>query len=472
MPAIDPSGFMLSGRIITASGGTFELWMDGASSNGGSIFHNREVAFRDLTILQSVEIELDEGFNGKLNIAIGAPYDLGLELLRSDLFMVGNRIEVQIGYPRIGLMTPWFGATNAKPSIAISPDAGLTATLNGEGGAFAATRSAEGGDFGNGSYLDVIQHIAARTYNDWDVDAPDQSGEDDPLYANRTLISQGQRSEWAFIHQLCRQAECDLYVRPSDNGRTVLVIRRRRDTMGAEPEVLLVCREQVDFINRFPIISFETDSPLVWLPRGFNGVRTNDIDRDTGDESPASATQESRARDGITRTGDGNVVSGGQQIDDSTVALQPDDDGVFVPTSSGDPSRTQTEVVNQETDEAAEAGTFVASVTTIGMPNLYPESVVRIEGIGMFSGNYIVSGITHSVGESFETTLSLRANAPIGDTTVSSLLLRPWSDSDVSVNTQSPQEVQESTGSSAMTVEPEVEEDWQTRNNRRIWGNQ
>lgn len=453
---------MMSGRIITPRGGTFDLWMDGATQlvtsaqYRQSIFHNRDVQFRDLPVIQSVEIEINSGFNGKFSISIAAPYDLGLELLDSELFSIGNRVEVQVGYPRIGLMTPWFGGTQAKPSISLNADNGLTATLNVEGGAFASTRNAGSVAYSDMSYLDIISEIARQEYNNWEIDAPGQRGENDPLHMTRSSVSQGGRSDWGFIHHLVRQAECDMYPRPLEDGSMQLVIRRRQDVLGSQPQLMLVCRSQVDFINRFPLLSFETDSPLVWLPRGFSGARTSDIDRDSGETRSQSATQQTRARAGVTRTGDGDVVPGSQQIDGQTASLQADDEGRFVPSSSGDPSRTQEQVVNQEVDEAAAAGTFVADVTTIGMPTIYPETVVRVIGVGMFSGNYVVAGVTHSVSDGqFQTSMTLRANAPIGSATAESVLVRSWSEFGVDVNTQDPTDIPESMSGGRTRVDPQ-----------------
>jgi hypothetical protein len=46
--------------------------------------------------------------------------------------------------------------------------------------------------------------------------------------------------------------------------------------------------------------------------------------------------------------------------------------------------------------EARQQGGLNASITSIGIPDLFPGENVRLEGIGIFSGNYVVESIAHS----------------------------------------------------------------------------
>ena len=142
MSVIDPSGFQMNVRVRVSEEQIFNLWIGGAEGRSpagaqtGASFFSGPGVFDDLPIVTSVEMEMGLGLNGKVSVGISATSDLGLALLESRLFIIGNVVEVQLGYPKIGLFTPWFGGIQAKPSIQWDPNEGLTATMNVEGAGF------------------------------------------------------------------------------------------------------------------------------------------------------------------------------------------------------------------------------------------------------------------------------------------------------------------------------------------------
>ena len=200
---LDPSGFQMIVRVRDDAGAEFLLWTNASSGGSGLTDGARaslggapmasagQLAGVDLPIVESVEIELNLGLNGKLTVNVAAPYDLGLRLLDSSLFKIGNVIEAQIGYPRSGRFTSWFSAMAAKPALRISGEDGLVATFNGEGGAFASLRSASSRSYEAQSYRQIIQFIADRHH--WTTQFP-TTITNNPLNKKRETMNQNKYS--------------------------------------------------------------------------------------------------------------------------------------------------------------------------------------------------------------------------------------------------------------------------------------
>jgi len=56
------------------------------------------------------------------------------------------------------------------------------------------------------------------------------------------------------------------------------------------------------------------------------------------------------------------------------------------------------------------------TITSYGIPDLFPNRTVRVENVGVFSGNYGIDGITHSASESgWNMSIKLIANALFED---------------------------------------------------------
>lgn len=401
MPSpIDPSGFQIS-VVVRTSQGAFPLWMNGAISGESTIYYNtraEEVEYRDLPIVESVQVDIGMGLIGKVSVELAAPYDLGLELLNSAIFAIGSVIDVQIGYPRIGKFLPWFSTMASKPSISINPNDGLTASLNGEGGAFAANRGGASEDF-SGSYASIIKRIADQESNKWNLDIRGSGRDDDPLFVSRGSVSQGNRTDWAFVQYLCRMANYDAFIIPDETvrGRNVLRVQQRRAAMGGQPRYTFISRGRCDFINSFPMLSFDSSAEGVWLPpRDLHSVDINIRDRET----PAETVVRPETTDVPVLPGRETPGAGAGELEGTVVATEPvprDARGagrrVVHPAHS--PERPS-EVLIAMATEAMQQGGLNASFTTIGIPDLFPGENVRLEGIGVFSGNYVIESVAHS----------------------------------------------------------------------------
>lgn len=430
---IDPSGFHVAAQLVT-SRGVFPLRVGGAQQNGQSFFTGDSGEdLLDLPVVERANIDLNFGMNGSVSVDIYAPFEMARPIINSELFRIGNLLQVQIGYPHAGIFMPWFSGMTTKPSFRIDPTQGLTATITAEGAAFVSSRNSSNRSFGGRSYADIINEIAAFPYNNWNVELPAEGGDDDPLFRDRGQVSQANRGDWPFIYHLCRLAACEavlVYTEDRETQPTLRVIRRS-DMFSGEPIYTFVMWGQVDFINRFPLFNFETSGEGVWLPRGNAPIRYADWNPDTGEEAGDIQTQVRRAEVVARLREEGlspEAIEEALDTETTVAAVAPE--GIFLPDRTADSGRDGADAAAQEADEDAARGGINCSFSSIGLPLVYPGDLVKIEGIGeFFDGNYLVQGLTHEASAG-EWTMNFKCltNAPGGPGAISEALLQEWSD--------------------------------------------
>lgn len=409
MPApIDPSGFQMSVEVILQNGEKFPLWMRPSESGVPETIRQVDRALGitgatplgDLPIVESVEITMSRGLTMGASINIVAPYELGLDLLSTNLFVIGNAYEVRIGYPRLGRFLPWMSFRAEKPDLNISPDEGLTATLNGTAGSFAALRGASSRTY-TGSYRDILQEIAERGHNQWLIDFPDVE-QGSAFDEQRDQVSQGNKSEWFFVQQIARSANCDAFMLPSreQQGRPVLTIRRRKDAFAQSPRFTFVMRGQIDMETVFPLFNFSSPSEGVWVPRSQGGVTCTDIDPDDGSvqEVTADALDSDTPRLDEAAVGGDQVVQVGSEVVANHPSLSDDrETGERCVISNRDPM-TPAQQVRSLFEEGSTRGGIQASGASFGIPELFPNDIITLGNLGIFSGNYLVDSMTHRAG--------------------------------------------------------------------------
>lgn len=409
MATLDPSGFQMA-VVVIADGRRYNLWANpaGGSPVGDAGGDAATGLPEGLPIVESLDIEMGLGLNSKVTINIAAPYELGMQILRTPLLRIGNVIEVQVGYPRAGRFMPWISAMAAQPSVTVSPTDGLTATINGEGGAFAALRNTRSVEYQNKSYADIITELAGNEDYNFIVQLPDQQAGDDPLYRTRERVSQANQSDWFFMQFITRSANCDAWVEPSadEAGRQNFVCRRRAESFGAAPRYTFVMRGQADFDRVWPIFDFSSNAEGVWLPGGATGVRVGGINPTdltattllvTGETTDVPATADSVPSDGGARVED-TAVRLTTTRDDSTV-------GEHVYVSERDP-RGAAEVAESTRTEAAGRGGIQATISSFGIPDLLPSEIIAIAELGVFDSLYQIQKVTHRLAPG-EWTMSL-----------------------------------------------------------------
>jgi len=431
MGIVDPSGIQISVEVRTARGATFQLWMGGATSGTGpdaeSIFLDAGAEFQDLPIVTSVNIELMRGYNATVTIELGATYDLGLSLLESDLFIIGNTIITQISYPRIGLPLPAIACLSVKPSISLNGDIGLTATLNGQGGVFAGLRSTSEVVRQNVSVKEAIEDIANLEHNKWIVEFPEQQrvdpqppseanqaafsseGQDpnDPLYRKRNALSQAGRTDWAELRSLCENVGCKPIVRPDTQAGEAMrvVIQRDAEAARRDPVYTLTSRGQIDMKTpngRFPLLSLESEAEGVWFQRG-RTTRTRDTSHETGDVTPEIESNQETQAEQIPPAVTGGVTDGSAEQDGVNVSVGNGQQFVSTPDSSTETSPQERAERNAREQGERGAGLNV-NVSTIGNPLAFPGDRITLENVGLFSGNYEINSMSHAVGEGDWTT--------------------------------------------------------------------
>jgi len=428
---IDPSGFSLEVRLrVIDTGDVYPLWVGGGAPVGGgtSMFFSMAGHFDDIPVVEGATIDIALGINSDITIPISAGFDLGLALLDSQLFQIGNRLEVRIQYPKIGLSTPWFSGLTQRPDFEIGEE-GFGGTLKAVGAGYAGQRSSGRDQWENASYADVLSDISDRPYNGWQLVLPDEDGgADDPLYVSRPSVSQHLMSDWVFINHLARLSGCDVRLIWAQDGVPTLEVLRRSDEFAAEPRYTFRFRGQIDNISVFPIYTFSAEGEEVSLPRGNAQVVCSDIDPGSLSIVGAEVTQDQR-QEVVPRMGAEAVEPGGAATtaDQAVSAVLPAE-GEHLVVPAADQGQNQRDAVNRRADEAAARGGFHATLTTMGMHDLLPGEVIRIDGIGsLFSGNYLVIGVTHEVSDGWDTTLKLLSNAQGGEGAIVEVLRRQWS---------------------------------------------
>jgi hypothetical protein len=430
--ALDPSGFQIAVAVRgTSDGVRVPLGMKGKEGGaglgsmvesalgsasttlglGGSSADSglSELLGMNLPIVESATVELSLGAIAKVSITVAAPFDLGLRLLESGLFRVGNIYEIQLGYPKLGRFTPWFYSTAQKPSLRITGDEGLTATLNGSGGGAASLRGKSSKVYEGKSYNEIIEEVAET--QGWTVLGGGRSemaglletfGLDvkkHPLDVKRDKISQGFLTDWLFVQYLARTAGCDAYLSPSplEEGKVYLILEKRSEGLKKTPAYKFVLRGNPNFKNVFPMFEFEIEPVGVVLPGGEVETSSQDIDPASKETAQTKATPETSDE---ATLGKGEVpTSAEKKVEGYKVQLiSAEGDqrtGEFLPVSARDP-RTAKDICESFRNELAFKGGINASFVAFAIPELMPGTVVELGGVGIFNSNYWISELTHN----------------------------------------------------------------------------
>jgi hypothetical protein len=282
----------------------------------------------------------------------------------------------------------------AQPSIRISPDEGLTATINGNGAAFSALRGASSRTF-TGTFRDAVKKIAE--IHKWNTSLP----KEDPSQAfdkPREPFSQGNMSDWKFLQMICRWSSCDAFMAPDpdQDGSTSLFIRSRKEDNSQKPLRAFVMRGNPNFIDSFPMFDFVSDAIGVWLPGAASKVSSADIHPDSKETEECEATSETVDEEslGERQPSEGSVNVDGTEIEILS-ATGDTETGDFVTASSRDPARTPDEVVNAHRGESVVRGGVNSSFTTFGIPEMFTGELYTVSGLGIFNSAYRCMKLTH-----------------------------------------------------------------------------
>jgi len=435
VPVVDPSGFHIAAQLVTERG-VFPLRVGGAQQRGQSMFLGEgDQDILDVPVVERVSIDLNFGMVGTVSADVYAPFEISRAVLNSELFRIGNLLQVQIGYPSIGMYLPWFSGMTTKPSFRLDPQQGLTATITTQIGAFTAVRNSRSTVWEGRSYADIISEIADFPSNRWNVELPDddKSGDVDPLYRQRAQVSQANQADWPFIYHLARTAGCEaalIYTAEQENKPT-LRIRRRSEMFGGEPIYTFVMWGQIDMVNRFPLLNFETSGEGVWMPRGNAPIRYGDWNPDTQEEAGGSVTQEDRASKNQRLQEETLGVGTSEQLQGTeTTVSGMSEEGRFLPARSAERGRDGEDDAGQEADEDSCRGGITCTFSSVGLPFVFPGDLVRVLGVGdFFDGNYLVQGLGHEAAAGdWNMNFKCLTNAPGGPNAITRALAQQWPD--------------------------------------------
>lgn len=510
----DPAGFQISVVMITPDGVQVPLWMRGTDApsgtsvpgtpgaiglggTGGNSPPGEELLALDLPIVESVSVELSLGLIGKVTVGLGTTYELGLKLLESAFFLIGNVIAVKLSYPRAGRETMWMEAITQKPSITVSADEGLSATLNADGGGFAALRGGEEGKvFVGQSYLEVIAALAKG--HGWQVFVDGEPADEivrtlaagpagstfagfdtkHPLVKRRASISQGKMSDWFLIQHAARMSRCDAFIGPGQDGRHALYVISRNSMFAGTPRFKFMSRGNVDFDRVFPLLDFSTEAEFVWLPGGGIKATTSDINPD--DKRVERWVAEALAEQAGAQPGGQTTSSGEKALGESRpsgakkkVGANPiqlantdgaEFTGEYTAVSARDPSGAE-DVINTMRSELGIRGGINATVTSYGVPELLPGELVQLDGLGVFNGLYGVNSLTHTANDT-EWMMSMEL---LNNATASGMIQRFFTSPADDSNVSTVDEDGDSQGVSGTTlVDPTEEQDVDDLARRRI----
>lgn len=431
---LDPSGFQI--QVDVAYGGTrYPLWTRSADSDSDLALQFLESGFDlssshvNLPIVESVEVEVSDGLSGSVTVSLSAPYELGIAILSSNILKIGNKVSVRIGYPRLSdpmQFTPWYTGQAKKPSIRISPEDGLSATINVDGGGFAAMRGSSSKTY-TGTYRQILREFA--DVHGWTVKFPQDNIDSDPLDEERE-ISQANKSNWRFLQEICRSAQCDAFIGPVIGNRegVQLYVLRRKESYSKRPKFTFAMRGNPDFKTVFPVLSFESELEGIWLPRAAHGVTAADINPDTVEEQSATVKGDSSqvpAVGGEARPSTESFDEDGVKVSLGSPQNTPAERGEFLSVSYRDP-RKQEQVVESHQHEAQVRASIQATVESFGIPNLFPEDIVRLDNVGILKGNYRVTGVSHRADSSeWMMSVTLVSNAIRTNSIADEIILRP-----------------------------------------------
>jgi hypothetical protein len=436
--ALDPSGFQISVFITNPTDGVrVPLWTrrdDGGvslSTDLGAMTADARSAFDqslglssspgldllalDLPIVEGVSLEISKGLIAKTTINIAAPFDLGLKLLESGLFRAGNTYEVQLGYPKLGWVTPWFTSMAQKPTIRITGDEGLSGTLNGDGGSLSATRGQSATVYEGMSYSEIISAIAKRRRWKLVIDKREDieaflktlrvdlglGAKQHPLDVTRSRVSQRHFSDWFFVQKMVRDSGCSAHMSTSEKGEVTLFVNKRTENLKGAPRYKFIMRGNADFINVFPMFEFEIEPVGVWMPGGAIKTSSRGVDPSTKKVVAVEATAETSPEAAL---GDGGVPTSAEK-DVGGIKVQLADTegeqrtGEFMYMSARDPRKPK-DVCQAHRDELAFRGGVNANISAYAIPELFPADLIELDGVGIFNSIYWIDSMTHDANAS------------------------------------------------------------------------
>lgn len=401
--------------------------------------------------LTSVKVTKNLGMVTEISLDLEMPFDTGLKLLNGEIaqgcLIVGAFVRVRMGYgdpssATNGVVSQEFIGFMSKGGMGLnlSPN-GLSGTITAVGANPAAVRTAA--PIENSLLKEFERRIKYAGYEKYEVSASAKAKFDDLMAtesANDTALNNLGGYVGVAIRWLARGIDHISWftmlleeiglvgTKLIVDGKPTLVITPATDG-GKLTQFAFVMRGGFDYddqgrLTTYPIINFSPEQQVVLFAGGSDpselSMMMGTVDRNgelqivrkTAAENEVAPTI---ASDNITP----NPADASKQGVDTdraldTVGSSPVEAGVIVLPPTPEAISNKNEMDGVLKNELARfVPGITATLTTFGIPHIDTGAFVSVDGVGaMFTGIYMVNGLTHSwSGNDIETSLTLRAYA-------------------------------------------------------------
>jgi hypothetical protein len=363
------------------------------------ILDSKTSKFTKRPFLQSVRIK--EGIKGVGEITITlAPhsYEQALELLHDSKIKIGNTLSVKWGYSQHPAhISPWYHGFMVKPDINFGDD--MTITINAKTMGYMMSRIQNNvmwsgpGSKKKYSKKQVVEELA-KAHNlvinlNHGRPLPEKCKKAWETLDKSESIIQGMLNDYVFIKLLASKSGMKMWI---SNGN-VLNLVPAADIKG-KPAATFRYRGQIDTRNNiYPIISISSQTTALFLPvrsvkakeynasmdRAKKGMSVSyDIDPTTSDAvslREGTVKPQGKTPNKVVTTKDGRKI---------TVTTKPTNKGdsasSFIPTASRE--RGLKELCQNTLDLNAEKTGEPLSLTTLAVPGIGPDDLIKVEGVG------------------------------------------------------------------------------------------
>lgn len=417
MPIFDGFSPFVRLTIVTPSNERFPLWAD--SANGA----NHE----DRPWVEEATAKINLGNVPVLTAKLCPPYEDGIRLLDSPLveYANDNSLEMEIGYAGWGegssVRSAVFRGLMLKPEVNITEEVSIT--LNAQGIPSHNYASQGGTSTVSGTRREILMQLLRgddarnRSLLELDDRMVVSLGSGDPTYrlfnVDRLNFSRSGRTDWQIIQQLVWESQCW----PLMIGTALRVVPRSILARGETTRTFRVYHHApTGYVDgtEYPLFNVGSENLAVNLlgPRGEESIRAarqQGMDPET--RRPVEATVDDRSarparsgRNGSTRT-PRNTSPGPSPSGRDGIALMPGTPGN---------ARQDAQASAAFGDTTAASG-LKLNGELIGIPDLAPSEVIRVEGLGQrfrSSSGFLLMEVTHTVGsDGYKNSVQLLSNS-------------------------------------------------------------
>jgi hypothetical protein len=380
-------------------------------------------ALADMPFVTEVRVGLNIGYLPTISVTLCPTFSQAIAFINSPLIEWGqSALEVQFGYangPQGPVLSPVFSGIMLKPEVSIDQEVSISLKAQGLGG-LSAARQGGAREFSKMTRLDIIQQVALGpdplNPRLLDVDASEvtpASGDSYKLLKqDRITDSQGTLTDWTTIWRHVRAAKC--WMSLIGAGCRTLKIFPRDQSMAQSPKYTLMLGDYPEGrigmdVGVLPILSFSSPSMAVYLPGASRGIFVGGVSPETKKIFGELVNEKS---DPVQRTGParGSAAPAATRIMPGANAQTGAGAGRLI--AADDPNAARAQAAEEFQAVSAATMGLPATVTTLGVPDLYPADVILVKGVGArLEGNYGVFNVEHVVGsDGYSTTLDLRSN--------------------------------------------------------------